>query len=156
MLFSSLIAVKDVKAARKFYEELFDLTVDQDFGLMVSFDCGLVLQEDFHWLVGIGKEEIKEKENNCELYFETGDFDALAQKIKARQDVNLLHDIVEQSWGQRAIRFYDLDSHLVEVGESMKGVVQRFLAQGMSITDIAAKMDVTASDVQKMLAEEDC
>ena len=41
------------------------------------------------------------------------------------------------SWGQRVIRFYDLDGHIVEVGEDMKMVLKRFLASGMTMEEIS-------------------
>ena len=67
----SLISVKDINVSRKFYEDLFGLKVGFDFGINIGFDCGLSLQQDFDWLVGLNKEEIKYKTNNFELYFET-------------------------------------------------------------------------------------
>lgn len=151
MKFGCLFAVQDIAIARAFYEELFGLTVTEDFGRMVGFDCGLILQQDFDWLTGIPKSEMKNKENNCEIYFEKNDFDIVVQKIKKRQDITLLHDALEHPWGQRIIRFYDLDNHLIEVGESMKSVVEKFLSQGLTIEAIADKMDVGSSDVQKFL-----
>lgn len=61
MKYVFLFAVKEIKAARKFYEELFGLAVVDDFGRNIVFDCGLSLQQDFDWLVGISKEEMKNK-----------------------------------------------------------------------------------------------
>ena len=156
MKFVCLIAVKDVTAARRFYEDVFGLTVTEDFGRMVGFGCGLVLQQDFHWLTGVSQEEMKDQENNCELVFELGEFDGLVQTVKQRRDITLLHDVKTHPWGQRVIRFYDLDNHLIEVGESMKTVVRRFLLKGLDMEQIADKMDVTIRDVKNMLEAEDC
>jgi len=151
MEFGCLFAVADIQAARKFYEELFDLKVRDDFGRNIAFECGLGLQQDFDWLVGIPKDMMKNKENNCEIFFEMQDFDGFVKKLDERKDIVLLHDVLEQPWGQRGIRFYDLDNHLIEVGESMKAVVERFQANGMSIEHVAEKMDVTKADVYRML-----
>jgi len=41
------------------------------------------------------------------------------------------------------IRFYDLDGHIIEVGEDMKMVIKRFLASGMTMEEISMKMDVS-------------
>ena len=38
-----VLSVADVKAARGFYEDLFGLEVCQDYGINVSFTCGLSL-----------------------------------------------------------------------------------------------------------------
>jgi hypothetical protein len=151
MKFGCLFAVKDIKAARAFYEDLFGLTVTDDFGLNIAFDCGLSLQQDFDWLTGIPKSEIKDKENNCELYFEAEIFDEFVNRLKSKNNINFLHDVVEYPWGQRVIRFYDLDNHLIEVGESMKSVVENFLAQGMTIAEIAEKMGADESSVRRMI-----
>ena len=139
MKFGCLFAVKDIARARSFYEELFGLKVVDDYGRNITFDCGLSLQEDFDWLTGINKEDIKFKANNCELSFESDDFDGFIKKLRSRDDINLLHDIREHPWGQHVIRFYDLDDHLIEVGESMKSVVEYFLSKNMSYAEIAQK-----------------
>lgn len=39
----TVLAVADVHAARAFYEGLFGLEVYQDYGINVSFTCGLSL-----------------------------------------------------------------------------------------------------------------
>ena len=38
-----------------------------------------------------------------------------------------MHPVKEHSWGQRVVRFYDPDRHIIEVGENMKVVCRRFL-----------------------------
>lgn len=153
MIFGCLLSVRDINKARTFYEELFGVKVTADFGINIGFDCGLALQQDFSWLTGIPQEEIKDKENSFEVYFETRDFDGFVERLKKREEIHLLHDVKEHDWGQRVIRFYDLDNHLIEVGESMKSVVENFMAQGMSLEEVAKKMDGTVSDVENMLCE---
>lgn len=44
--------------------------------------------------------------------------------------------------GQRVVRFYDLDKHIIEVGENMKIVCKRFLNGGMTPEQVAERMDV--------------
>ena len=151
MIFACLLSVKDINKARAFYEEIFDLKVDADFGINVGFDCGLALQQDFSWLTGIPSEEIKDRENSFEVYFEMQDFDEFVEKLKKRNDMRLLHDVKEHGWGQRVIRFYDLDNHLIEVGESMKSVIEKFMDQGMTLEEVAKRIDGTVTDVEKML-----
>ena len=151
MIFACLLSVKDINKARAFYDEIFDLKVDADFGINVGFDCGLALQQDFSWLTGIPSEEIKDRENSFEVYFEMQDFDEFVEKLKKRNDIRLLHDVKEHGWGQRVIRFYDLDNHLIEVGESMKSVIEKFMDQGMTLEEVAKRIDGTVTDVEKML-----
>ena len=153
MKFACLFAVKDIYAARAFYEEMFNLTVVDDFGRNIMFDCGLSLQQDFDWLTGIPKNKMKDKENNCEIYFEQEDFDAFVSRLKTRKEIVWLHDVKEYPWGQRVIRLYDPDEHLLEVGEPMKAVVKRFLEQKLSMEEIAKKMEVSVEAAERMLRE---
>lgn len=53
--------------------------------------------------------------------------------------------------GQRVIRFYDLVGHLIEVGENMKMVIERFLNAGMTIEEVSVKMDIFIEDLGKRL-----
>ena len=138
-------------AARKFYEDLFGLEVFQDYGRNVAFTCGFALQQDFDWLVGISKDSVLNKSNNMELCFEEKDFDSFLDKLKKYPSIELLGDVFEHSWGQRVVRFYDLDGHIVEVGEDMKMVVNRFLASGMTMEEVSIRMDVSIEDLAKLL-----
>lgn len=145
-----VIAVTDIKKSRKFYEDLFGLELYQDYGINISFTCGISLQQDFHWLVNMPKEKILKESNNIELCFEEEQFDTFLIKLKTF-DVEYLGDVIEHSWGQRVVRFYDLDRHIIEVGENMKMVVQRFLSMGLSMDEVSKKMDVSITDLEKLL-----
>ncbi len=65
-----------------------------------------------------------------------------AEKRKAC-DIEYVHQMIEHSWGQRVVRFYDPDKHIIEVGENMKVVCRRFLGCGMTPEQAAKRMDVT-------------
>ena len=146
-----LISVADINAARKFYEDLFGLEVFQDYGRNIAFTCGLALQQDFDWLVNLPKERILKKSNNVEIVFEEQDFDGFLSKLHAYPDIEYLGEVIEHSWGQRVIRFYDLDGHIIEVGEDMKMVIKRFLASGMTMEEVSVKMDASVEDLTKLL-----
>lgn len=147
----AVISVADVSIARKFYEDLFDLEVFQDYGKNVAFTCGLALQQDFDWLVGVSKDTVLSKSNNMEICFEEKDFDGFLNKLRKYPNVEFLGDVIEHSWGQRVIRFYDLDGHIIEVGEDMKMVVNRFLNSGMTIEEVSIRMDVSIEDLTSLL-----
>ena len=146
-----VISVADIHSARKFYEDLFGLELYQDYGINVSFTCGLSLQQDFNWLVNLPKESIMKKSNNIEICFEEQDFDGFLNKLKKYPNIEYLGKVIEHSWGQRVIRFYDLDGHIIEVGEDMKMVINRFLASGMTMEEVSAKMDASIEDLTKLL-----
>jgi len=111
-----LIVVKDIEKSRKFYHDLFgiDLVTDND-GNMVLTE-GLVLQDEKIWNKFLGREIIP-KSNSCELYFEEPDIEAFVAKLeKLYPAIEYVNHLMTHSWGQRVIRFYDLDGNLIEVG----------------------------------------
>ena len=146
-----VISVANINAARRFYQDLFGLEVYQDYGKNIAFTCGLALQQDFDWLVNLPKEKIIKKSNNAEIVFEEQDFDGFLNKLKAYSNIEYLGEVIEHSWGQRVIRFYDPDGHVIEVGEDMKMVIQRLLNAGMTMEEVSVKMDASVEDLEKLL-----
>ena len=53
-----------------------------------------------------------------------------------------VHPVREHQWGQRVVRFYDADGHILEVGENLKAVCRKFLDSGMTPEQVAQRMDV--------------
>ena len=147
----TVISVSDIEAAKKFYKDLFGLKIYQDYGKNIAFTCGLALQQDFDWLVNLPKEKVLKKSNNVEIAFEESDFDEFLIRLKQYENIEYLDEVMEHTWGQRVIRFYDLDGHIIEVGESMKIVIQRFLSTGMTMDERSSKMDASIEDLTKLL-----
>lgn len=111
-----LIVVKDIEKSKQFYHDLFglDMVLDND-GNMIMTE-GLVLQEEKLWRKFLGKDIISEN-NACELYFEEPDIEAFAEKLEQLYpSIRYVNRLMEHSWGQKVIRFYDLDGNLIEVG----------------------------------------
>ena len=146
----TLLAVRDIHVSRKFYEDLFGLTLESDYGINVAFTCGLALQQRFGWLTGLPEEAVQQRTHNMELCFEEADFDGFLPRLRS-SGAELLGDVVEHGWGQRVVRFYDPDGHLIEVGEEMKTVVGRFLDSGLTMAETAVRMDVTVADLETIL-----
>ena len=87
-----------------------------------------------------------------ELYFEEDKFDDFIAKLEQRNDIKYVGEgIKEAEWGQRSIRFYDLDGHIIEVGENIKMVVKRFLDSGMSMAETSKRMGVSVPDLETLL-----
>jgi len=135
-----LIVVKDMAVSRKFYEEVLNQKVVMDFGANITFEGAFSLQTKDTWIDFIRKtaEDISNKPDNFELYFEEERFDDFVERLKA-YDINYVHDVIEYSWGQRVIRFYDPDMHMIEVGESMETVIKRFIGKGLSVEETAER-----------------
>lgn len=134
---SVVLAAKDIEKARKFYEELFDQKVILDHGINISFDGGFALQQDFDWLVGIEKSQIIHKSCNMELYFEVDDFDQFIKKLENYPDIKYVHPIKKHDWQQRVIRIFDLDDHMIEIGEVMDVVIKNQLLLNKSIEEVS-------------------
>lgn len=135
---SALFAVRSMEAAKTFYREVLGQKIILDHGANVTFEGGFALQEDFAGLVGFPEDKVRWKPWNGELYFETEDLDADTARIKGA-GVELVHDVKEYPWGQRVLRFFDPDGNLIELGESMRSVGLRYVAQGMSDEEVARR-----------------
>lgn len=114
-----LLAVKDIEKSRQFYHELFGLqTVLNSEGNMILTE-GLVLQDKKIWREALGKEIIPE-DNFCELYFEEPEIEAFICKLETQYpSIQYVNRLTEYSWGQKMVRFYDLDGNLIEVRTPM-------------------------------------
>mgnify|MGYP004442369407 CR=1 FL=1 len=134
-----LIAVSDIKESIRFYEEVIGDRVAMDFGENVTFEGGFSLQEMKRWKSLIHTDKVRRKSNDAELYFEEDDFDGFISYLKEFPDLQFVHGVEEMPWGQRVIRFYDPDFHIIEVGESMDVVIRRMLQSGMSVEETARK-----------------
>ena len=111
-----LIVVKDIEKSRQFYHDLFglDLILDNDGNMILTE--GLVLQDEKIWKELLGKEILPES-NSCELYFEEQNIEAFAEKLeRLYPSILYVNKLVVHSWGQKVVRFYDLDGNLIEVG----------------------------------------
>lgn len=114
-----LIVVNDIEKSKQFYHDLFGLNVlvDHD-GNMILTD-GLVLQDKAIWEKFTERAVIHEN-NASELYFEERDIEGFVQKLeKLYPDTVYVNRLMEHSWGQKVIRFYDPDGNLIEVGTPM-------------------------------------
>lgn len=136
-----LLVVKDIDKSVEFYKKVFGLRVIMDFGANKTLTGGLSLQTQETYKDFIGTSKISFGGNNFEVYFEEDDFDAFENKLK-NLEIEYVHPVKQHSWGQRVVRFYDPDKHIMEVGENMKVVCRRFLDSGLTPQQVAQRMDV--------------
>lgn len=84
-----LLAVKDIEKSRQFYHKLFGLQT--------------VLNSE-----------------GSELYFEEPEIEAFICKLETQYpSIQYVNRLTEYSWGQKMVRFYDLDGNLIEVRTPM-------------------------------------
>ena len=146
------LSVKDIEASKKFYQDLMDLEIDSDWGVNVAFKGGIALLQGFDKMLGVPKESVMTHSHNMELVFETDDFDTFIKKVEKYPSIELVKGgVVEQPWGQRVLHLYDLDGHIIEVGEQLLQVIQRFMSDGMSVEEVAKRCGIPTEDVEKYL-----
>lgn len=116
-----LIVVKDIEASKRFYKDLFGLDVVLDHDGNVILTEGLVLQDKHIWESFI-KKDVTERGHDAELYFEEKDIDGMLKKLdESPYEIEYINRDLKHSWGQRVIRLYDPDGHVIEIGEPMDG-----------------------------------
>ena len=136
-----LLVVSDMDISVKFYKEVLGLRKIMDFGENVTLTGGVCLQTKETWAEFIENESLSFGGKTSEIYFEEDDFDTFTEKL-SRMDIHYVHPVKEHAWGQRVVRFYDPDCHIIEVGENIKTVCKRFLESGMTPEQTAERMDV--------------
>lgn len=111
-----LIVVNDIEKSRDYYRDLFglELLLDND-GNMILME-GLVLQDIKYWREFLHRDVVP-KNNHCELYFEEKNIEAFVEKLnRLYPETEYVNELMTHSWGQKVVRFYDLDGNLIEVG----------------------------------------
>ena len=136
-----LLAVSDMERSVSFYKTVLGLDKIADFGANVTLTGGVALQTQETWAQFIETDALTWNGKVSELYFEEDDFDTLAERLRG-QDIRYVHPVKEHAWGQRVVRFYDPDGHIIEVGENIQSVCRRFADSGMTPEQIAVRMDV--------------
>ena len=147
-----LIVVNDIKIARHFYEEILGQVVKYDFGENIEFEgkFSIHLKEHYKGLINISSGDIKLKANNFELYFESEDLIDIESKLKTER-IEFIHELKEQPWGQRVIRVYDYDGHIIEIGESMETVVKRYYSEGKNEEEISRDTSMPIDFVKNII-----
>ena len=145
-----LFTVSDIERSKTFYKELFGLRVITDFGENVILTEGLVLQEQRLWETFLGKD-VCTGGHDAELYFEENDLDGFIRKLENSSfEIEYLHPCMEHEWGQRVIRLYDPDRHVIEIGESLEYVARRYLKAGMTPEQTAEKTQLPLAQVEEI------
>lgn len=112
----TLIVVKDCNHALKFYHDMFGFQLLQDNDGNMELTNHLYLQESGWWEKFI-KRNITSNSNQSELYFEEPDIERFVERLEMLYpETEYVNRLMTHSWGQKVVRFYDLDGNLIEVG----------------------------------------
>ena len=111
-----LIVVEDIDKSKQFYHDLFGLEVILDNDGNMIMTEGLVLQDKKIWEKFLEKDIIPHN-NSYELYFEEKNIEGFVEKLeRLYPTIQYVNRLMTHSWGQKVVRFYDLDGNLIEVG----------------------------------------
>jgi len=150
-----LIVVEDVTVSRHFYEHLLGQKVEFDFVENIAFAGGFSIHRRAHFQSLLGdavQYPVAKRPHNGELFFETDEIELIYQRLRAASG-EFIHEVREQPWGQRVMRFYDPDGHIVEIGEPMDVVILRFHHQGLPLELVAEKSSMPLDDVKRIIRE---
>jgi len=155
---TAVLFVKDALKARDFYVNVLGMTV-----VMNNGDRNFMFKEGFAiWEImegniipqKLGMDTISDPNapNRFELCFETDDIDNIYKKLKTTGE-KFLHEINTELWGQRTIRFFDPDGHLIEIGESMEIFIRRiYEEENHNIETTSQRTFTPAEYIKKILS----
>ncbi len=136
-----LITVKDMEKSRQFYHDVLGLNVAADPGGTLTLEGGIFLRALETREPVIMTDRIRQADPAGELYFEEEDMEGFRERL-ASFAIRYVHPLFERRGGQRAVRFYDPDGHIIEVIEKPDAVILRLAESGLSMAETAARMDV--------------
>ena len=109
-----------VEKSIEFYKNIFGLEIVLNQNGNVILTEGLVLQDAAIWRNFLNRDIIP-KNNACELYFEENNIEKFAEKLEQyHKPIEYVNKLITYDWGQKVIRFYDLDGNLIEVATPIK------------------------------------
>ena len=149
----SMFVVDNRERTIQFYKEILGLRVTFDFGANFTMTGGISFQTKESWIefINCDSQDIHYRGRDAEIYFETEDLDEFLTLLHSRDDIEYVHPLKTHDWGQRGIRFYDPDYHIIEVSETLTQVCRRFQAQGKSVEEISAITMLSPKVIEKML-----
>lgn len=149
---STVIMTEEFELMKSFYQNILQQEIEFDFGNCIGFKNGLSLwklKEEYPIATKLGRTFDKSGNKNLEICFETDDFELVVENLN-KYKLKYLHYETEELWGQQTIRFYDPESNLVEIGETIPCFVKRFRKQGLSAEEISKKTSVPIEMVSEI------
>lgn len=151
-----VLFVKDAQKSKNFYVDVLGMTVVGDFGglniiFKENFAIWQILEENMI-LQKLGSDKVYDASatSRFETAFETEDLDEVYNTLKSH-NVKFLHEINEEIWGQRNLRFYDPDGHLIEVGEAMHVFLKRVYNEEKTVEGVAKRTFMEPDAVRHFL-----
>ncbi len=147
-----MLVVKDIEKSKKFYTSVLNVRVISDLGANATFTGGLSVQTEESWcqFTDCQPDFFRYQGNDAEFYFEEENFDGFMEHLK-ELNVETIGEAMTMPWGQKVVRFYDPDKHIIEVGEDMTTILKRLYDSGMSIDALVEKTYMKKGIIERML-----
>lgn len=116
---NSIALVRDIEESKHFYRDIIGLTIVRDFKTFVLFQNNFAIHRADLFYEYLDKPYQGEKmgHNNIDFYLTTTELEHVRDKLKENQ-VEFIHDIRQMAWGEKVIRIYDPDGHILEIGDA--------------------------------------
>ena len=148
----TMLIVKDIAKSKDFYTNVLGLRVISDFGENATFTGGVSVQTEKSWVAftKCDTDFFKYQGNDVELYFEEEDFEEFCVSL-SQKGIQLIGENATMPWGQKVIRFYDPDKHIIEVGEDLSVMMKRLHAEGLTVDELVSKTFMKKGMIERML-----
>lgn len=115
---NGILLVKDIQVSKHFYQEVLGLKVVQDYDTFIMFQDNFSIHTADLFYEYINKPYHGEKmgRDNVDCYFTTPELETVQSRLK-EQGVEFIHEIRLHAWGEKVIRIYDPDGHILEIGD---------------------------------------
>ena len=150
-----VLLVKDVSVSKEFYQDVFSLELENDFGEYIEFKNSFSIWQEKRAegiIFNSKREHDPNNVKNVELYFQSNDIEGIWRKINEKS-IEIIHGLKEEPWGQRTFRIFDPDKFMIEIAESMNDVILRLSKAGLSEKEISKKTQMSIEAVKKALKE---
>jgi len=144
------VTVANIEKSKEFYCNVLNQEIKVDFGENVTFFGDFAIHLRSHFKDLIRDKSIISGSNSFELYFEDDNLEIVQKRLK-ENNVEFVHELIEQPWMQRVVRFYDPDKNIIEIGETMEYVSHRLYRQGNSVELIVKSTGLSESFVNNAI-----
>jgi catechol 2,3-dioxygenase-like lactoylglutathione lyase family enzyme len=116
---NSIALVKNIEESKQFYRDIIGLSVAQEYDTFVLFMDNFAIHTADLFYEYIQKPYHGERmgHDNVDFYFTTSDLEGFQARLK-EHGVTFIHEIHQHAWGEKVIRVYDPDGHILEIGDA--------------------------------------
>ncbi len=151
---TTILSVKDIAESVRFYREVLGLTIEDDSGPYVKISDRLALRSEPLWKDMLGRDDVTYGSNDSEVYFEELDFDGFIDRLRVTEGIRYIQGPETNRWGQRVVKIYDPDMHIIEIGEDIRSVCRRLMERGFNAEQVSERLDVSMLYIRACMAKD--